>query len=156
MVRYCDVCSQTKDNIKNLGMNEQESEYYKGYLAIWDKPSEIICPCCKQGTPIETNLTIDEFNIITKASMYNRQFLEAMIELKEKDIVEYQLKMSQFKAQNEQAKKAEQSSNNQVKCPRCKSTSITTGARGVNFIWGLIGASKTVNRCANCGHTWKP
>ena len=45
---------------------------------------------------------------------------------------------------------------NKPKCPKCKSTSITTGARGVNFTWGLIGASKTVNRCANCGHTWKP
>ena len=41
-------------------------------------------------------------------------------------------------------------------CPKCGSTSITTGARGVNLMWGLIGASKTVNRCASCGHTWKP
>lgn len=41
-------------------------------------------------------------------------------------------------------------------CPKCGSTSITTGARGINLMWGLIGASKTVNRCANCGHTWKP
>lgn len=46
--------------------------------------------------------------------------------------------------------------NNKLKCPKCKSTSIATGARGVNFTWGLIGASKTVNRCSNCGHTWKP
>ena len=42
------------------------------------------------------------------------------------------------------------------KCPRCGSTSITTTARGVNLTWGLLGASKTVNRCANCGHTWRP
>ena len=42
------------------------------------------------------------------------------------------------------------------KCPKCGSTAITAGARGVNFTWGFIGASKTVNRCANCGHTWKP
>lgn len=41
-------------------------------------------------------------------------------------------------------------------CPRCGSTSITTGARGVNWKLGLIGASKTVNRCANCGHMWEP
>jgi len=43
-----------------------------------------------------------------------------------------------------------------VRCPKCGSASISTGARGVNFKWGLIGASKTVNRCANCGHMWKP
>lgn len=42
------------------------------------------------------------------------------------------------------------------RCPHCGSTSITTGARGVNWMLGLIGASKTVNRCANCGHMWKP
>ena len=44
----------------------------------------------------------------------------------------------------------------QPRCPKCSSTSITTGARGVNWTFGLIGASKTVNRCANCGYTWKP
>lgn len=43
-----------------------------------------------------------------------------------------------------------------ISCPRCGSTSITTGARGVNWTLGLIGASKTVNRCAKCGHTWQP
>lgn len=45
---------------------------------------------------------------------------------------------------------------NTPKCPKCGSTAITTGARGVNLTSGMIGASKTVNRCANCGHTWKP
>lgn len=45
---------------------------------------------------------------------------------------------------------------NTPRCPKCGSTAITTGPRGINFTFGLIGASKTVNRCANCGHTWKP
>lgn len=44
----------------------------------------------------------------------------------------------------------------QVVCPRCGGTQITTSARGVNGFWGFIGASKTVNRCANCGKTWEP
>lgn len=43
-----------------------------------------------------------------------------------------------------------------VRCPHCGSTAITTGARGVNWTLGLIGASKTVNRCGKCGHTWEP
>lgn len=42
------------------------------------------------------------------------------------------------------------------RCPKCGSTSISTGARGVNWKLGLIGASKTVNRCAKCGHMWEP
>lgn len=41
-------------------------------------------------------------------------------------------------------------------CPKCGSTAVATGARGVNATWGLFGASNTVNRCGNCGHTWKP
>ena len=44
----------------------------------------------------------------------------------------------------------------QIRCPRCGGTQITTSARGVNGFWGFIGASKTVNRCANCGKTWEP
>lgn len=43
-----------------------------------------------------------------------------------------------------------------VYCPRCGSTAVTTGARGVNWTLGLIGAGKTVNRCGKCGHTWQP
>jgi len=45
---------------------------------------------------------------------------------------------------------------NLPKCPKCGSTAISTGARGFNLMSGMLGASKTVNRCANCGHTWKP
>lgn len=55
-------------------------------------------------------------------------------------------------------------------CPRCGSTSITTGPRGFSAGMsllsgllggnsvesGLIGSGNTVNRCANCGHTWRP
>ena len=41
-------------------------------------------------------------------------------------------------------------------CPRCHSSSVSTGARGTNGFWGFIGASKTVNRCGKCGYTWKP
>jgi len=41
-------------------------------------------------------------------------------------------------------------------CPKCSSTAVTTGARGINGFWGAIGASKTVNRCGNCGNMWSP
>ncbi len=47
-------------------------------------------------------------------------------------------------------------SNDVVRCPKCGSTSITTGARGYGGFWMNIGATQTVNRCAKCGNTWKP
>ena len=56
----------------------------------------------------------------------------------------------------EESRQAMERINNQLHCPKCGSTSITTGARGVNWFWGFIGANKTVNRCGKCGHTWKP
>ena len=56
-------------------------------------------------------------------------FLEAMIDLKQKDPIEFQLKMSQFEANSSQQKNIEQD-DNQVKCPYCKSTDVKkiTGA----------------------------
>lgn len=84
------------------------------------------------------------------------EIIDAMIELKQKDIIEYGLKLSQFKNQLEQKRQVNQQEKKQVRCPKCGSTSITTGARGVNLTFGLLGASKTVNRCGKCGHTWKP
>lgn len=58
--------------------------------------------------------------------------------------------------QQEQAHVSKREEENTIHCPKCNSTAITTGARGVNNFWGLLGASKTVNRCGNCGYTWKP
>ena len=79
-----------------------------------------------------------------------------MIDLKDKDIIEYNLKMSQFKSQVQQQKSARQQTSNQLRCPKCGSTNVSTGARGYSFVTGFVGAGKTVNRCGKCGHKWKP
>lgn len=65
-----------------------------------------------------------------------------MIDLKEKDPIEYQLKLSQFKTDVIQQNQAEQKSN-QVKCPKCGSTHIQ-----IIILWW----------CQMCGHgglEWK-
>lgn len=46
--------------------------------------------------------------------------------------------------------------NEKICCPKCNSTQITTGSRGFSIVSGFIGAGKTVNRCARCGHKWTP
>lgn len=43
-----------------------------------------------------------------------------------------------------------------ILCPRCRSSQITTGARGFSFVTGFIGSDKTVNRCSKCGYKWTP
>lgn len=45
-IRYCSVCNKTMDNIKNMEMSKEEKNFYKGYLIIWDRPYDKICPCC--------------------------------------------------------------------------------------------------------------
>ncbi len=44
----------------------------------------------------------------------------------------------------------------QVKCPKCGSTNITTTLQGWNIKTGMLGSGQTVNRCASCGYKWKP
>lgn len=155
-LRYCSQCNISKKNTEGFGLNEQETEFHKGYLAVWDRPMEEDCPFCRTGKPVLSNITFDEFQIIGKASNYNRQLLDAMVALKEKDIIEYELKLGQFRMQVEQRETQQQVISNQPKCPRCGSTAITAGQRGYSIWTGFLGSDKTVNRCGNCGHKWKP
>lgn len=142
-VRLCRKCNSNNKNKDNITLR------WLGYSTYLDE-NNYICEICGSHL-IDTNMMSEEYNIITDVSS-DPTFLESMISLKEKDPIEYQLKLSQFKVTLSQTKESE----NKVRCPKCGSTSISTGARGVNHFWGFIGASKAVNRCASCGHTWKP
>lgn len=124
--------------------------------------SKDVCPICNNKI-VEVNLNDDDFWIIRHVSQ-NVNFLEAMIKLHDEDIIEFESKMSQFRANDPWyqekhgfGKKLQQENNaNSPKCPKCGSTSITAGQKGYSLLTGFIGSSKTVNRCANCGYKWKP
>ena len=82
-----------------------------------------------------------------------------MIDLKEKDIIEYNLKMSQFKSQLEQQKSNKAQNDNTPRCPHCRSTNIRPISglnRGASIaMWGIF--SKKINKsfeCLNCKYTW--
>lgn len=130
-----------------IAFNLTEDEYCK--------LSEIERNQMTEQMGIKPLINKDDALVIYKATK-STEIIDAMIELKQRDIIEYGLKLSQFRTQLSQQQSSRVVEENKVRCPKCKSTSITTGARGVNFTFGLLGASKTVNRCANCGHTWKP
>lgn len=130
------------------------------------KKCGMIMGCCNADSLIHTadncngeleplNITHEELVDIHKISV-DDSFLQAMIDLKEKDIIEYNLKMSQFRSQAQQQKTTKQQDSNQIRCPKCGSINISTGQRGYSLLTGFIGAGKTVNRCASCGHKWKP
>lgn len=138
-------------NCKN---NRTDDDVFRSGYISWIASDDYNCPFCHHKL-IDTILTDEEDDILTDISK-SASFFDAMIDLKQKDPIEFQLKMSQFKTQVQQQESSKVESKDVVHCPQCGSTVITTGARGVNNFWGLLGASKTVNRCGNCGYTWKP
>lgn len=93
-------------------------------------------------------------NILVNWDLYN-----AMVELKKNDIIEYNLKMSQFRTQLEQQKSNKIQNDNTPRCPHCKSTNIkpiSTLNRGASI--AMLGVfSKKINKsfeCLNCKYTW--
>lgn len=110
------------------------------------------------GNLIKVNITENEFDILCDISGDN-DFLQAMIELKDKDIIEYNLKISQFKSQLEQQKSSKKQNDTTPRCPHCKSTnikSISALNRGTSI--AMLGVfSKKINKsfeCKSCGYTW--
>ena len=117
-----------------------------------EKPYKVCSHCHVEL--IHTNITAEEMFLIERTSK-DREFINAMIELKKNDIIEYQTRISQFRSQA----KADGCYNKpkpKVCCPRCGSESIATGQRGYSLLTGFLGSGKTVNRSANCGYKWNP
>lgn len=124
--------------------------------------------CIYCGNTIEKmKLNYDELYHIIKYGSPNPDYVIAMNDLKARDIIEYterynklvnqQHELEEQKKVAEAAKREEEErERNTVRCPKCGSTQITTGQRGYSFLTGFLGSNKTVNRCANCGYSWKP
>lgn len=141
MSKYLKFCPNCR---KHFNENDGIEEVYLPWL--YDDDYE--CPECESKI-IDTKITVNEFSAIQDISN-TIGFLEAMIKLKETNPIEYQLKLSQFRAANTQTQKSSVSSN-QVKCPKCSSTNIQMVNRKWSFLRGF--ATNKVDRvCVNCKH----
>lgn len=148
MLKLCNKCKR------------DDEETFHGYIG-WVDEECYECPIC-QNEMIDTILTIDEYNLIDNISD-DISFLEAMIKLKQDDIIEYKLKLQQLKNAKEQEKQYNEKKNientNQPKCPICNSANIkkiTSTERAISIV-GLGIFSKKINKsykCKNCGSTW--
>lgn len=160
-VKFCSVCNETRQNMDWCD-NEKYKEFSKGFHNVFvPKEGLTICPSCNKGVLTDSPLTHEEFNVIEDVSDSDRQFLEAMIKLKQDDIIEYQSRMLQFRSQLNQQKAAEEQKqeSNIPKCPTCGSTNIKpiTGTERATSIIGLGIFSKKINKtykCLNCKCTW--
>lgn len=156
---FCSTCNKNGSNQMYKLVGNDKKAFQKGFIYPFEIKSnnEYICPYCNNKL-LDTFITENEFDLIEDVSDSDRQFLEAMIELKKNDPIEYQLKMSQFKAnlkQQESSKKIEEDKD-VIHCPRCKSTSIQTINRGYSFWTGFLGSGSPRNVCQKCGYKWKP
>ena len=104
---------------------------------------------------IKSNLTKKEIKLIYRFTTEDRVFLE-MMQKKATDPSEF-IKMLEQRGDTHQKEIQREIDRKEGRlCPNCGSSNVTIGTRGVNGFWGFIGASKTVNRCGSCGHTWTP
>ena len=72
-----------------------------------------------------------------------------MIDLK-KDVIEYNLKLSQFKTQLGEQKSSSAVSNNRTKCPKCGHTEFTPVRKKWSIMTGFM-TNKVELICNNCG-----
>lgn len=119
------------------------------------------CPVCKS-----TNTLIDEDMDILQQLRCSQNLIDAMIKLRDNDIIEYELKMSQFRTQYEQQQSLKQAqgkqsdeSDNRPKCPTCGSTNIekiSVGKKlGGGFLFGIFSSDvRNTMHCKDCGAKW--
>lgn len=149
-MRVCPICAK-----ENKREDCHSAIYVPGWIDHFNcEPDEsITCIYHEDQKLIKCTMTCEEFQTLRYVSN-DPSFMQAMEDLKQKDSIEYQLKLSQFKTQVEQQKSSDNS--NKVSCPKCGCTDIGVTNRGYSIIWGFIGSGKSMNVCKKCGYKWKP
>lgn len=174
-VKQCLTCDPSEKIISGIGFSNEYMFFWKNFFTdgrllkkcFQDDSYKIdyennICPFCKQKL-IDTKLTKEDFNAIGEYSNYNRDLLLAMIDLRKKDVIEFETKMQPFrqdaKRRADEAEKRTQdylAKKDLPKCPKCGSSNITEGTRGFSLTTGFIGSGNFRYVCKNCGNKWKP
>lgn len=140
-----------------------------GYIVKQCEKCKQIIGCCNEndtihtangcnGRLLELKITYDELCVIEDISS-DDSFLEAMIDLKEKDPIEFQLKMNQFKTNLGQQESIKMQTDTRPKCPTCGSTNLkkvsTTSKVTSVAMWGLFSQKiKKTWHCNNCKYEW--
>lgn len=122
-------------------------------------PDFIRCNQCGEDTLQVAGMTTEEFSILCKAAPKNNELPSLMIDLKEKDPIEYQLKMSQFRTQVQQQESNKAKRDNRPKCPTCGSTNIEKISATKKLVGGAMFGLFSSNvrnsmHCKNCGAKW--
>lgn len=164
-VKFCANCSENKNSLM-ADISPQFEKFYAGFTVCFKQDSiknDTKCPMCGKEGLIDSGITENDLNDIGLVSNYNRQLLESMIKLHNKDIIEYELKMTQFRTQYEQQQSLKQTqvqqSNNRPKCPTCGSTNIqkisaTRKAMGAIGFGLFSKTARSQYECLDCKYKW--
>lgn len=151
-LKYCSKCAKNDDM-------PGAKFHINGYKSFYDSDDYSKCLECGNEL-IQYSMTCDEYNIITHISQ-DVNFLEAMIKLKDTDIIEYESRMSQFRSQVQQQEEAKQKVEEKSKphCPTCGSTNIekiSATSKAVNtIVFGIFGTKRHKSfHCNNCKYEW--
>lgn len=131
MSKFCDICGSVVEN---------------------DNAER--CPVC-----FANRWSKNEVESELKQISTNKEFLEAMIELKKNDPIEYQLKMSQFKANLGQQESSKPKEDNTLRCPTCNSTKVkkisaTSKVVGASMFGLFSKTARSQFKCEQCGYKW--
>lgn len=153
-LRYCPICA--KENIRKP---THSHIYVAGMIDYYltDEYADTVCDKHPDQSLIKMAMTCEEFDIL-REFVNDPQFFISMNELKANDIIEYNLKMAQFKQQAQQGSIQTQSTStvSSPKCPYCNSTNVKkitmTSKVTHGAIFGLFGARKILKQwhCNNC------
>lgn len=146
MLKFCENCFKSPTG-KGLS--------HKGFLPYLDD-NDYICPYC--NNKMQDTIPEEDYMDIVQISG-DTKFIKAMIDLNEKDPIEYQLKMATIRNQIQQQKqvKTQQKVQNIPHCPTCGSTNIQKISETKRWLsTGLFGlASSDVGKtmvCKKCGY----
>lgn len=149
MIKFCNNCYE---NHINNGMCNH------GYFWCLKQDVEY-CPICADKLE-NINFPFEDLKILTSISNDVRLY-QSMIQLYNDDIIEYELKMSQFRTQYEQQESTKQiqEEKNIPKCPTCGSTNIekiSVGKKiGGSMLFGLFSSDvRNTMHCKDCGDKW--
>lgn len=155
VIKICDRC---RKSVKNL--SSAKDIFYAGMVITTNEDDNTKCEEC--GNALHTiDMTLPDIMVFATEYNFNRQLLDEMIELKQKDIIEYELKMAQFRNQAEQKNiiDSKKSDDNTPKCPTCGSTNIkkisTTAKMTNTMLFGIFGNKRKKQfYCESCGYEW--
>lgn len=144
MVMWCDICGAKLEDGEKLS-----------------ECPECLCPFenVDKSSPIKEYKSPIPDGSWVKAISTDENFMKAMTELYEKDPIEYQLKLNQFKTQvkqQEQAQESKKEEENTIHCPYCNSTNvkkITTPSKAVHTaIFGIFSMGRNSKQwhCNSC------